>query len=232
MPRVGSSTIRSVGLRPSHLASTVFCWLPPESVQTGFVSFAYFSRRRSAQSRAKARSEPAEDRGRLDERVSRDASAMLRSIEKSMTRPCWRRSSGTSPIPGRHRRGGRAGAQAPAVDLDRAGVCSGRSRRSRARPRSVRRRPGPASATISPLRTTKETSVKSPSRVRRSTFSTTRPGSVGTFGNSASMSRPTIARITDGTVSSSMGFVQTWRPSRITVTRSADRRRSPRGGAR
>ena len=33
------------------------------------------------------------------------------------------------------------------------------------------------------------------------------------------MSRPTIARITDGTVSSSMGFVQTWRPSRITVTR-------------
>ncbi len=39
--------------------------------------------------------------------------------------------------------------------------------------------------------------MKSPSRVRRSTFRTTRPGSVGTFGNSASMSRPTIARMTD-----------------------------------
>ena len=34
------------------------------------------------------------------------------------------------------------------------------------------------------------------------------------------MSRPTIARITDSTVSSPIGFVETWRPSRITVTRS------------
>ena len=33
------------------------------------------------------------------------------------------------------------------------------------------------------------------------------------------MSRPTIARITDSIVSSSIGFVRTWRPSRITVTR-------------
>ncbi len=33
------------------------------------------------------------------------------------------------------------------------------------------------------------------------------------------MSRPTIARITDCVVSSSIGFVRTWRPSRITVTR-------------
>ena len=33
------------------------------------------------------------------------------------------------------------------------------------------------------------------------------------------MSRPTIARITDCVVSSSTGFVRTWRPSRITVTR-------------
>ena len=62
--------------------------------------------------------------------------------------------------------------------------------------------------------------MNSPSRVSRSTFRTTGPGSDGTFGNSASMSRPTIARITDWTVSSPIGFVQTWRPSRITVTRS------------
>ena len=39
--------------------------------------------------------------------------------------------------------------------------------------------------------------MKTPSRVSRSTSSTTRPGSAGTFGKSASMSRPTIARITD-----------------------------------
>ena len=29
MPRVGSSTISSAGLRASHFASTTFCWLPP-----------------------------------------------------------------------------------------------------------------------------------------------------------------------------------------------------------
>ena len=33
------------------------------------------------------------------------------------------------------------------------------------------------------------------------------------------MSRPTMARMTDGIVSSSIGLVRTWRPSRITVTR-------------
>ena len=61
--------------------------------------------------------------------------------------------------------------------------------------------------------------MKTPSRVSRSTWSTTRPGSAGTFGKSASMSRPTIARITDWIVTSPIGFVRTWRPSRITVTR-------------
>ena len=83
---------------------------------------------------------------------------------------------GDEPDSRRHRRRGRA---------RRAGACR-RSRPSRrlqrsipkiARATSVRPAPTrPASATISPLRTTNETSVKSPSRVRRSTFSTTRPG--------------------------------------------------------
>ena len=30
MPRVGSSMISTLGLVDSHLASTTFCWLPPE----------------------------------------------------------------------------------------------------------------------------------------------------------------------------------------------------------
>ncbi len=30
MPRVGSSTISRLGFLPSHLASTTFCWLPPD----------------------------------------------------------------------------------------------------------------------------------------------------------------------------------------------------------
>ncbi len=61
--------------------------------------------------------------------------------------------------------------------------------------------------------------MKTPSRVSRSTLSTTSPASLGTFGKSALMSRPTIARMTDCTVSSPIGCVKTWRPSRITVTR-------------
>ena len=36
MPRVGSSRIRTRGLVASHLASTTFCWLPPESAPTGW----------------------------------------------------------------------------------------------------------------------------------------------------------------------------------------------------
>ena len=35
MPRVGSSITSSFGLVASHLASTTFCWLPPDSRSTG-----------------------------------------------------------------------------------------------------------------------------------------------------------------------------------------------------
>ncbi len=34
MPRVGSSMISTRGLAASHLASTTFCWFPPESCRT------------------------------------------------------------------------------------------------------------------------------------------------------------------------------------------------------
>ena len=34
MPRVGSSRISSRGFEASHLASTTFCWLPPDSAPT------------------------------------------------------------------------------------------------------------------------------------------------------------------------------------------------------
>ena len=36
MPRVGSSRIRSRGFEASHLASTTFCWLPPDSAPTSW----------------------------------------------------------------------------------------------------------------------------------------------------------------------------------------------------
>ena len=60
----------------------------------------------------------------------------------------------------------------------------------------------PASATISPLRTLKEMSWKTPSLLRFATSSTTSPGVVSVLGNSASRSRPTIERMMSSMVSS------------------------------
>ena len=52
MPRVGSSTISSFGPVASHLPSTTFCWLPPDSVPTLSLSRWYFSCSRAAHSSA------------------------------------------------------------------------------------------------------------------------------------------------------------------------------------
>ena len=98
IPRVGSSTISSAGLRLSHLASTTFCWLPPDRNVTGLVIRRYFTCSRWAQSAANERSvRPDSSPARVRRRS--DASAMLRAIESSITSPCWRRSSGTNPMP-------------------------------------------------------------------------------------------------------------------------------------
>ena len=75
----------------------------------------------SAQSFAKRRSAP---RGISPPRwmLSSDARAMLRSIEKSITSPCWRRSSGTSPTPAAIAAVGEPGGSDLPGDLDRTGV--------------------------------------------------------------------------------------------------------------
>ena len=100
-------------------------------------------------------------------------SVALRAIDRSITRPCWRRSSGTSAMPGAHggERPARRGS-VPAGDLDVAGVGPvdaedrprdlAAARRRRARPARRSRR----------ARTSKLTSKNTPSRVRRSTSST------------------------------------------------------------
>ena len=89
-----------------------------------------------------------------------------------------------------------------------------------ARTTSVRPAPTrPASATISPPRTLKLTSEKTPYRVRPRTSSTTWRASAASFGYSCDTSRPTIRRTRRSTSSSSAGSVQTQRPSRITVIR-------------
>ena len=124
---------------PSHFASTIFCWLPPESVQTGFVSFAYFSCRRSAQSRAKralgaAEDEPASlnavERGERDVALDREVhhEALLAPVlgHERRCRPPSRPSASPAAAACRRSRPSRRP--------------SGRCRRSRARPRSGRRR--------------------------------------------------------------------------------------------
>src|SRR6185437_6869074 len=98
MPRVGSSTISTVGFRPSHLASTTFCWLPPLSMATGSVSRPYLIFSRLPQSVAIARSALERIRPPLRS-APREARATFCWIDMSMTRPCCRRSSGTNPTP-------------------------------------------------------------------------------------------------------------------------------------
>ena len=132
---------------------------------------------------------------------------MLRSIESGMTRPCWRRSSGTKPMPAAMAAFGEAGGSLrPCTSTPPA---SARSMPKIARATSERPAPTrPASATISPALTSNETSVKTPSRVSRSTLSTVAPTWATSFGKSASMSRPTIAWISCCVVVSAVGCGQ------------------------
>ena len=145
-------------------------------------------------------------------------SVALRAIDRSITRPCWRRSSGTKPMPGAHRGERAAPAAGGAVDLDVAGVGAVDAEDRAARPRCGRRRRGPASATISPARTSKLTSKNTPSRVRRWTSAPARRSAASCLGNSAPSSRPTMRRTISSGVMSAIGASCTTAPSRITVT--------------
>src|SRR5829696_1386140 len=115
IPRVGSSTISSFGPVASHLPSTTFCWLPPDSVPTLSCSRWNFSCRRAAHSSASEISALERMRPVRESARSR-VSETLRAIERSMTRPCWRRSSGTKPRPARMAASGRPpGRRLPAI---------------------------------------------------------------------------------------------------------------------
>ena len=100
MPRVGSSMISTFGSVASHLPSTTFCWLPPESVPTGASRSPAFRRRRLPQSAASVDSLFAEMRPCFISRPSTVSDA-LRAMLNSSASPCARRSSGTSARPAR-----------------------------------------------------------------------------------------------------------------------------------
>ena len=202
----------------SHLASTTFCWLPPESVCTGSSRRWYLVCSRAVQSRARRRSPSPTSRPRRVSERSR-VWVTLRWIERSMTRPCWRRSSGTSARPAAIAAFAEcAGSSRPETRTvpESRGSTPNTARTTSERPAPTR----PASATISPARTVNETSVKTPARLSPSTSSTTSPGSTSVFGKSVPSSRPTIRRTISSTVTSARGSVETWAPSRMIVTRS------------
>ena len=94
MPRVGSSSISSLGLVASHLASSTFCWLPPDSsitvfsgeVQTTFSCWMYSSAMRRL---SLWRISP------FREVIRRTLWAMLCAMDHSVIRPVSLRSEGT-----------------------------------------------------------------------------------------------------------------------------------------
>ena len=173
IPRVGSSTISSDGLRASHLARTTFCWLPPESELTGFESAAVLDLQPQRPSRRRTRARCERGASRRGCRRLSEASAMLRAIDELHHEPLLAAVLGheADRPPPSPPSASRAEARRPAT-RDR------RRRRSESMPKIARAtslRPAPtrpASATISPARTSKQTSTKTPSRVRRSTSST------------------------------------------------------------
>src|SRR5215207_5113687 len=216
IPRVGSSTISSFGSVASHLASTTFCWLPPERNPAGSSRRWNLSCSRVAHSRASRCSAALRIKPRRASMPIRVIVA-LRAIERSMTSPCWRRSSGTKPIPASIAAIGLpAGIRRPSTSTWPA---SGLSIPKIARATSLRPAPtSPARATISPARTSKLMSKKTPSRVRRCTRSTAAPISVSCLGNSALSSRPTIRLTISSGVIAAISASWTTAPSRITVT--------------
>src|SRR4051794_8524774 len=216
MPRVGSSTIRTLGSVDSHLASTTFCWLPPDSVPTLSLREWNLSCSRWAHSSAMIRSAlPAMSPMRVSR--ARLVIVALRLIDRSMTRPCWRRSSGTKATPAAIAAVGLPlGSRRPWTST---WPPSALSTPKIARATSLRPAPTrPASATISPARTSKETSVKTPSRVRRDTDSSGAPIAAAVLGNSASRSRPTMRRTRSSSVRPAVFSSDTMPPSRMTVT--------------
>ena len=93
MPRVGSSKIMTLGSMQSHLPSTTFCWLPPESEPVRVSTSGALMRRDLRWVSALARSAAALTRPARAKR-GRLASDTLATIGSSRITPEALRSSG------------------------------------------------------------------------------------------------------------------------------------------
>ena len=162
--------------RASHLREHGLLLVAARELQTGLRSRPYLSCRRSAQSRAKRRSAPRRMKPQRARRAAATAALMFaRSRSPGRGPPPRGPRARRRPRPPWPRVGGRMRSRL-AVDAD-AAARPQRSMPKIARATSVRPAPTrPASADDLAARTSNETSVKTPSRVSRSTSSTTRAG--------------------------------------------------------
>ena len=168
MPRVGSSTISSAGWRPSHLASTTFCWLPPDSWDTGSMSRPYL---RLQPDRPVGRERPFRrrpDQAALAQPAERGERHVLlhRHVHDQALLPAVLGDEADA-------RGHRAGRRGLGAAAGRASAPrprrSGRCRTRPGPPRCGRTRPGRPARRSRPPGPRSEMSVNTPSRVSRST---------------------------------------------------------------
>ena len=157
MPRVGSSMISSFGLGRQPLGEHDLLLVAAATACRPASSSAVVLelQPRGPVARPGAFSAPRRISPSRRERAADASASTLRAIERSMTRPCWRRSSGTKPMPGAHR-GARARRRAAGRPSTSTWPASARSMPKIARATSLRPAPtSPASPTISPARTSK-----------------------------------------------------------------------------
>src|SRR6476469_1251868 len=217
MPRVGSSTISTTGSVASHLPSTTFCWLPPDSVATASVTRRRFTPSLSVHADATARSR---DRRTRPHRATAPSwgSVALRSIDRSRISPCSRRSSGTIATPASIAARGSPpdNRLPPTVTVPASSVSTPKI----ARATSDRPDPtSPAFFSIAPRPTENDTSANTPSRRSPVTTSASSPASWSRAGYSCSTDRPTMLRTSSSRVIEPIGDEVTNDPSRSTVTR-------------
>ena len=172
MPRVGSSSSSTRGLRHSSRASSTFCWLPPESSETFWLGPVRLDpqplrrRRRRSRPACVAVDEPAA--GQLRQRGQADVVADRQLRDDALGLAVLGQEG--DPVADPRGRG-------------LAGAAAGRRSRRRRSPAAARRRPpspsrcgpsraDPASPTTSPGRTTSDTSSSTSRRLRWVAFST------------------------------------------------------------
>ena len=221
MPRVGWSRMSTRGAGISHLASSTFCWLPPESVPVSLLDAGrddphplgeiardrLFARRRPGRAGRKSAAAP--------------ASVSLARIGNGSTRPCWWRSSGSKADAQPHR-------------LRRRARSSSFGRRCGSRPRSGGVMPNSISATserpaptrpkkprISPARSSKlDVARRSRRRTGPRREAPASPIAAASLGKNAAGLVPIMPRTVFSGVSSAVGPVTTRLPERRIVTSS------------